>query len=110
MSRRRTATEILTITHRTTGYDALRRAAILCNWTHIEKHLLMQCRANNDLSETCISHDITNVNTITLTGSDGTIFTLVIWQDRDDVLRYRFGVKSESSGQNSGKTRLFWQL
>ena len=41
MSRRRTATEMLTITHRATGYDALRRAAILCNWTHLEKHLLM---------------------------------------------------------------------
>ena len=61
----------------------------------------MQCGDSNDDSETCISHDVTNVTTFTVRRSDGTVLTLIVWQDRDDVLVYRVTISSDS---NSGTT------
>ena len=61
----------------------------------------MQCGDSNDDSETCISHDVTNVTTLAVRRSDGTILTLVVWQDRDDVLVYRVTMSPDS---NSGTT------
>ena len=49
---------------------------------------LMQCRDSVDTSDDCISHDVTDVTTLSVSRSSGTLLSLVVWQDRDDVVSY----------------------
>ena len=48
---------------------------------------LMQCR--DDASDVCINHDVTDVTTVSVSRTNGTLLTIVVWQDRDDVLSCR---------------------
>ena len=67
----------------------------------------MQCHDSVDASDDCISHDVTNVTTFSVSRSNGTLLTLVVWQDRDDVLSYDVQMFSESTDSNSGEGRGF---
>ena len=49
----------------------------------------MQCRDSVDTTDDCISHDVTNVNSLIVDRTNGTVLTLVVWQDQDDVLNYQ---------------------
>ena len=49
---------------------------------------LMQCRDSVDTSDDCISHDVTDVTTLSVSRSSGALLSLVVWQDRDDVVSY----------------------
>ena len=64
---------------------------------------LIQCRDSNDDSENCITHDVTDVTTLSVNRSNGTLFTLVVWQDRDDVLSYQFEIDSGDSSSTEDK-------
>ena len=68
---------------------------------------LMQCGDSDDDSETCINHNVTHVTTLTVRRSDGTVLTLVVWQDRDDVLSYRVnGDEPDPGNKSTGVTLL----
>ena len=49
---------------------------------------LRQCRDSVDTSDDCISHDVTDVTTLSVSRSSGALLSLVVWQDRDDVVSY----------------------
>ena len=63
---------------------------------------LRQCRDSVDTSDDCISHDVTDVTTLSVSSSNGTHLTLVVWQDRDDVLIHVVPMES-TSGRSSSK-------
>ena len=66
---------------------------------------LMQCSDSVDTPDVCISHDVTDVITFSVSRSDGTLLTLVVWQDRDDVLSHQVHMFSEANDSNSGEGR-----
>ena len=68
---------------------------------------LRQCRDSGDPSDDCISHNVTNVTTVSVSRSNGTLLTLVVWQGRDDVLSYDLGMFLESTDSDSGEGRGF---
>ena len=68
---------------------------------------LTQCRDSGDPSDDCISHDVTNVTTFSVSRSNGTLLTLVVWQDRDDVLSYDVRIDS-NSGDSGPEQGIYW--
>ena len=68
---------------------------------------LMQCRDNGDSSDVCVNHDVTEVTTLSVSRSNGTLLTLVVWQDRDDVLSYDVRIDS-NSGDSGPEQGIYW--
>ena len=61
-----------------------------------------QCRNPNDENDACVSHDVINVASLSVTKSDGLLLTFVVSQDRDDVIVYAFtSIPEERSSVNS---------
>ena len=63
--------------------------------------MLYQCHDPDDEYDECVSHDVTDISSLTVSRSDGERLKLVVWQDRDDVLVHRVPMSPDS---NSGTT------
>ena len=66
---------------------------------------LVQCHDPHDEYDACARHDVTNVMSLTVSQRHGEWLTLVVWQDRDDVLSYRISVESAEPTQKSTSER-----
>ena len=62
---------------------------------------MMQCRSSSDIYDDCLRHDVTGETTIIVSRNDGDWMTLVVWQDRDDVLSYQVSIATESTKKSS---------
>ena len=69
---------------------------------------LMQCLDSGDDNDdsTCIHHNVTSVTTLAVRRSDGTVLTLIVWQDRDDVLSYRVNEDEHNPGNKDSGAAL----
>ena len=62
---------------------------------------MMQCRSSSDIYDDCLRHDVTGETTLIVSRNDGDWMTLVVWQDRDDVLSYQVSIATESTKKSS---------
>ena len=60
---------------------------------------VQQCNSNDGLCSE--PYDVTGVNTLDVSESDGTELELIVWQNQDPVLRYRLSLKDKDN--KSGK-------
>ena len=59
---------------------------------------LIQCHdADEEHESNCSRHDVTNVTALIVNRTDGTVLTLVVWQDGENVLSYQIPLQSDSS-------------
>ena len=80
---------------------------ILLAWsmpaTYYTRAFVEQCTEGTAVNATCIVHDVTSevTNGLAVNRLNGTSLSLVVYQDRDEVLRLPF-TQEESSKKGSG--------